>query len=253
VQVKSAGHEYPAVHGVGSQRRVDPQRWSAGHEVAVQPATQSERRRVQHATELDAQILPAPQSASAEQFLGGGLIVHEVPPHELVAGSSCRQALKPLGQSLTARHKGWPAGGSVAPGQLAPLGPESTPAPPLAPTPPSLPPAPTSGEPAAASHRPQPLDPPLALPPVPAPPPATPPAPAPALPPVPDCPAAPPEPPLPFPACATGPSMAWPPLPPCPVLVAFPLQPLRTNSESPTPPTNETRADNSRMLPPTVA
>jgi hypothetical protein len=283
VQVKSAAHEYPVVQGVGSQRRFDPQRWSAGHEVAVQPATQSDLRSGQHGTELDSQILPAPQSESAKQFLGGGFTPQYAPPHKLVAGISCWQALKPLGQSLTARHSGCPVGGSVAPGQLGPLKPESTPAPPVPPTPLSLPPAPvppmpppvpppepppeppwppdpplltgpTSGAPTAASHRPQPSDPPPAVPPAPAPPPPMPPEPAPALPPLPDCPAVPPEPPPPppFPACGAGPSVAWPPLPECAALVVVLLQPLKTNAANPATPTNETSAGDSRMIPLTV-
>ena len=255
------------MQGVGSQREDVPQRWSAGHEVAVHPDTQSYRRRGQHGTELDSQILPAPQSESAEQFLGGGFTTPQyAPPHEFVAGISCLQALKPLGQSLAVRHSGCPAGGSVAPGQLGPVRPASTPMPPDPPTPASFPPAPVppippppepplppdppllkgpiSGAPTAASHRPHSPDPPLAVPPGPMPPLPRPPAPA--LPPLPNRPAVPPPPP----AGGAEPPALCPALPPCPLLVVeLLLQPLPANAANPTNPTNQKDAGDSLMCP----
>lgn len=71
-QVKPAAQEKPALQGMGSQRKVLPQRCSAGHEVVVQPDTQSYSRRGQQGTDFETQILPAPQSLSVAQFLGGG-------------------------------------------------------------------------------------------------------------------------------------------------------------------------------------
>jgi hypothetical protein len=85
---------------MGSQRKLVPQRWSAAHDVAVQPATQSYSKISQHGTDFDTQILPVAQSVSTEQFLGGGFTPQYAPPHdELVDGRSCWQALYGLGQS----------------------------------------------------------------------------------------------------------------------------------------------------------
>jgi hypothetical protein len=94
MQVKLAAQEYPAVQGMGSQRKLVPQRWSAAHDVAVQPATQSYSKISQHGTDFDTQILPVAQSVSTEQFLGGGFTPQYAPPHELDDdGRSCWQAL----------------------------------------------------------------------------------------------------------------------------------------------------------------